>query len=376
MPPPVTAKTTFRWMSDLSEIALLKDAWEALEASSPDREIFSTFEWRLACYANYRELWGRPLVGTAWEGDRLVGVAPMCIWKGTIGGLPVRRLDFSGHQWVQGSFLLADGYEHLKTDLVREMLRSPSWDVISLFCDPEGSDCFGNLRALAKERHWSFFWAPHHHTVVEMPDGYNAYLKRLSGDFRRNLRNRERRMEAAGGFRVERITRGASEENVVAALERCFEIERRGSRNRGVGPIAEVHNRFYRDTYARYAHKGIADISILTIGGKDAAFILGLVERGIFYDGTIGYAEEYRKFSPGTVLMQHVLRSLDAAGIHRVVSHGPYPYKDHWTTARVPRSRVFLFRPNLRGKLAYLLKVRIAPALKRMRSRPPAPVEP
>jgi len=41
---------------------------------------------------------------------------------------------------------------------------------------------------------------------------------------------------------------------------------------------------FYRELSARFARRGMADVSILRIGGRDAAYMIGIAERGIYYD--------------------------------------------------------------------------------------------
>ena len=108
-------------------------------------------------------------------------------------------------------------------------------------------------------------------------------------------------------------------------------------------------------------------LPILSIGGKDAAFILGVVERGCFYDITLAYDESFEKLSPGAFLMQKTLEDLAAAGVHTVVSHGAHEYKKHWATAFVPQKRAFIFAPRIRAAAARFIRFSMAPVWRRLR---------
>jgi len=86
----------------------------------------------------------------------------------------------------------------------------------------------------------------------------------------------------------------------------------------------------------------------------------------------VGYREEFKSLSPGTVLMQRALRGYCDEGIRTVVSQGPYPYKRHWATGRIDRSRIQFFGPSLRGRSSHLAVTHVAPLiqkLKKSRSR-------
>ena len=92
-------------------------------------------------------------------------------------------------------------------------------------------------------------------------------------------------------------------------------------------------------------------LPILSIGGRDAAYILGVIERGCFYDVTLAYDEALASLGPGVFLMQRTLETL-ADDIEAVISHGAHDYKRHWATAFVPQRRMYLFsqRPFCRRR--------------------------
>jgi CelD/BcsL family acetyltransferase involved in cellulose biosynthesis len=107
-------------------------------------------------------------------------------------------------------------------------------------------------------------------------------------------------------------------------------------------------------------------LPILAIGGRDAAFILGVVERGCFYDITLAYAEPFEKLSPGSFLMQKTLENLAAVGVHTVVSHGAHDYKKHWATEFVPQKRVFVFARGVRAAATRFIRFSLEPVWARV----------
>jgi CelD/BcsL family acetyltransferase involved in cellulose biosynthesis len=91
-------------------------------------------------------------------------------------------------------------------------------------------------------------------------------------------------------------------------------------------------------------------LPILTIGGRDAAFVFGLVERHCFYDITLAYDEGFARLSPGMHLIQEMLREFAAEGIQTVVSHGAHDYKKHWASAFARADVFFCSRRPARSR--------------------------
>ena len=89
--------------------------------------------------------------------------------------------------------------------------------------------------------------------------------------------------------------------------------------------------------------------------------MMGLVERGTYYDVTLAYTEEFAPLSPGAYLMQEVLSDLSERGVHTVVSHGAHDYKLRWSTAFVPSTRVFLFAKTNSALISRFLRFKMAP---------------
>ena len=131
--------------------------------------------------------------------------------------------------------------------------------------------------------------------------------------------------------------------------------------------MASHHRGFYRELAQRFARRWMLDLSILKIGGVDAAFLLALVERGVWYDATISFDDAFSDLSPGTHLMLQTLRLLPEDGVHTVVSHGAHDYKTRWASAFVPLVRVYLFAPGPIGRLSRIARFVAPRAWRRLR---------
>ncbi|HXH26175.1 MAG TPA: GNAT family N-acetyltransferase, partial [Vicinamibacterales bacterium] len=161
---------------------------------------------------------------------------------------------------------------------------------------------------------------------------------------------------------IEPAATGADVDQAVARLiavnEASYKLQGR--------PLAPQHRAFLYDVCRRFAARGMLSLPILTIGGLDAAYMLGIVERGYFYDVTLAYDEAFARLSPGAHLTQRTLERLAGLGVHTMISHGAHEYKQHWATRFVPQTRLYLFAPGLRASATRFLRFRLMPWWQRL----------
>jgi CelD/BcsL family acetyltransferase involved in cellulose biosynthesis len=361
----VGTNTVIEWIRDPAKLESIATQWAALEASVGGRTHLSSVDFIVPWYQQYAGPYGGlPLVGLARRDARLIGVAPLTICRGSMGRIPVTRVEFAPSDTPAGEFLVEDDHPETVAAFIDGLLQAATFDLISLdgFA-PRGAQLRAVERAAAKH-HMSVETVDHAYAVADLSDGYAAYRGRLSSHFRRNLSQKSRKIADAGGAAISGIqfTADASEMDrcvarVIAITEASYKLN--GQR------LADHHRAFFMDVVRRLGTRGTLCLPILSIGGQGAAFILGVVERGTFYDISLAYAESFAKLSPGSFLMQHLLEQLASAGVHTVVSHGAHEYKKHWATAFVPQKRIFLFRRGLRSTAVRLIRFSLAPVWRR-----------
>lgn len=354
---------SIEWLSDSNLLEGIADDWRGLERSVEGRTHLSTYDFMATWYRNYAgEYGGLPLIGLARRGARLVGVAPLTVGRGTVGRIPLRRIEFAPSDTPAGEFLVGDKDGDIVAALLDDLIAHGSFDIISL--DGFAPRCrqLAAIQETAVKHRCATECVDHAYAYADLHDGYQAYRARLTSHFRRNLNQKARRIADAGGAAVDmHLFSVADPEECVARIVAINEA----SYKLGGARLADHHRAFLSEIVSRLSACRTLCLPILSIGGTDAAFILGMVERGVFYDITLAYADTFEKLSPGSFLMQHTLDALASCGVRMVVSHGAHEYKRHWATGFVPQKRIFVFRPGLRTAAARFIRFSLAPLWQR-----------
>jgi CelD/BcsL family acetyltransferase involved in cellulose biosynthesis len=361
------------WIRDVAALASIEGEWRALESRVQHRTHVSTFDFLAAWYRHYAgEYGGAPLVGLAWRGTELAGIAPLTIRRGSVGRIPVTRVDFAPNDSIAGEFLVDDDHPEVVGALIDSLVHSRTkFDVICLNGFDPASQQLLVLRNAAARHRLAIQMEDHAFAVVDVRQGYKTYQAGLSSHYRRNLNQKARKI-AATGFTVDGVQQTQGLETLEGCIPRMIAINE-ASYKLGGQRLADRHREFLTEVVRRFGARGLLSLPILSIGGKDAAFILGVVERGCFYDVTLAYDESFARLSPGAFLMQQALQHFAAAGVHTVISHGAHDYKKHWSTAFVPQKRVFLFAPGPRGAATRFVRFGLQPLWRRLGAQESSP---
>jgi CelD/BcsL family acetyltransferase involved in cellulose biosynthesis len=365
--PPTTSHPPVRveWFSNPADLTALETPWRALEASVQHRTHASTYDFLYTWYRHYAgEYGGTPLVGCAWAGSDLIGVAPLTLRRGSLGRIPVTRVDFAPSDSIAGEFLVRDDRPDVAAALLDSLVHQAKFDVVCLNGFDPASPLLPTLQAAARQHHFGVELEGHAFAMVDLRRGYDTYWAALHGDVRRKLNHRARKIEALGAA-VDGVLPGHSLEAARALATRMIAITEASYKLQGQR-LADHHREFLIELVDRFARRGMLSLPVLTIGGRDAAFILGVVERGCFFDVTLSYDESFAKLGPGMYLMQATLTQFASAGIHTVVSHGAHEYKRAWSTAFVPQTRLFLFPPRPRAAATRLVRFGLRPLWRRL----------
>jgi CelD/BcsL family acetyltransferase involved in cellulose biosynthesis len=357
---------TVEWFHHPAELARHAPDWRTLESAATHTHL-SSYDFIAAWYRHYAGPYGGlPLVGVARRGSWLVGVAPLAICRARICGVPVTRIEAAPTDVPAGEFLTAGNDPEVIRAFVEAIIDDTAFDVASLDGFTAGSQELTAAEDAASRRRVAVERVDHSYAIADLTGGYAAYYAQLSGHFRRNFNQRARKLAAAGSVALDGIQFSGDADEQNRCVSRIIAITEASYKLQGA-PLADCHRTFLSDVVAQLSARGTLCLPILSVGGQDAAFILGVVERGVFYDITLAYAETFATFSPGSFLMQKTLERLAAAGIHTVVSHGAHEYKKHWATRFVPQTRLLLFNRGIRGSAAHFVRFSVVPAWHRLR---------
>jgi CelD/BcsL family acetyltransferase involved in cellulose biosynthesis len=357
------------WLEELNQVAALESEWRELESRVDERLAFGSFDFQFPWYRHMAEAQGAPLVGVARRGGSVVGILPLARRSATLGRVPVRRADSAGHDADVGEILFArDECEALET-LLASLFDREALDLAAFVGIEPGSWRHSLLEDFASREGRSLREIEYRYATIEMPHGYDAYFGTLGAKLRANLRRRQKRGDEMGGVSLDRVVRPVDRATLSRYMDRVFGIYERSWKADGADPIQDYHRRFYAEVAERFNRRGMLDLSILTVGGRDASFILGIREGTTYHDLTISYDDTYAPLSPGTLLMQEVAKRCSAEGIRRIISHGDREYKRYWASRWVPQVRALVFAPGLRAGLARFARFeypRLAAGVKRL----------
>lgn len=177
--------------------------------------------------------------------------------------------------------------------------------------------------------------------ISALQSDFEAFLAaNKSAKSRQTLRRQLKQTWAGGNVAVERHD---GEEVGQPVLDRLAALQERSwMKRRGAAVLGMP---FYSDLLLSQARAGRLQARIMTVGGRDATFTLGLVAHGRYHLGWLAFDLEFESLGVGRALMAETIRDCCAAGLTEVnFGHGDAEYKRYWGTREERISRVLLTR--------------------------------
>jgi CelD/BcsL family acetyltransferase involved in cellulose biosynthesis len=296
------------------------------------------------------------------DGDDLVAALPLV--GGRVGGVvPCGRLT-SGEWSHCGELLLDDAVVGAAAEHLMLGMRRLPWPLLWL----EGIEL--------TSRRWSAFQqaanaigcathavARHEVGVVDINGDWPSYQARWSKNHRRAMRRAEDRARQAGEVRLHRLTVGEPE-SIRVAVREMFETERRGWKGTAGGAVLDHKGLldYYTNLAAHLAAERSLELVTLRIGGRLAAFEMGVVGPGVYYALKVGYDEAFAECTPGQLLRALLYRELfEDRTYERIDFHGVLTRAtSQWSTSTYSLGRLAVSQPTAWSRLllASLLKAR------------------
>src|SRR5207249_4512906 len=116
-------------------------------------------------------------------------------------------------------------------------------------------------------------------------NGYESYCQAMSRNFRRTLKRQSQRVSEAGEPAVDGVRLNSGIDRLESSIERLYAITEASYKLKGQR-LRDDHRGYLGDVARNFAALGMLHLSTLSIGGRHAAVVMGLVERGCYYDVT------------------------------------------------------------------------------------------
>ena len=281
---------------------------ELLFSSSNVRPSF-TVTWLTSWWKAFGD--GHALrIGLFWEGNRLVGYAPLMLTECRLLNIHYRKLHFVGDVSLDLSDY-ADLFSHcddptIKSQIISIILNEWEWDHLSLVNISESSNTMECFRNFQKPGRYLSIRPKVRCPYIDLRErGYDQYFQTLSIHHRRELRRRQKKVSAIAPLSME-IN---AELPPVDLFEKFKSLHTQRARVKGWTSMYD-HPRF-RDFFCYLLENRQQDLNVvystLHSGGVLLAYQLGFVSGRIYQSWNTGYRPEYASFSPVKLLTRFTI---------------------------------------------------------------------
>lgn len=348
---------------DASIVEHVFDEWSELCDEGASDPLFHRPEW-FAAFLRCFEPGAALVLLTARRRGRLRGILPLIAERGTMYGLPVRRLraPVNSHSCRFDVSCGVGESSRVARALWAHLRDRPGWDVLELRDVPPGS-VIGEVAALAEREEWPVgHWESMQTPYVPLGGATERPVGGPDAKFRANLRRRERNLEAEGPLRLRLV-----EQADRAVLGELYAMERSGWKGREGSAIAcsPDTRRFYDELARAAARLGRLSIYVLEHAGRPIAMHFGVCSRTRYFLNKPAYDEGFARHSPGQLLLAKVLEDCARRGLVELDFLGAWmPWKGEWTALSRRHEVCWIFREGLYGSILRAAKVEVAPRLK------------
>ncbi|MBI5685373.1 MAG: GNAT family N-acetyltransferase [Verrucomicrobia bacterium] len=312
-------------VSDQAAFEALAEDWRALFDTCSGLTAFQSFVWNQVWLRHRRGACSLAVI-TLREKGRLVGIGPFVTERR--GG--VQRVYPIGYdEFAYLGPLVPPGRDDVAQAIATALAGCFPCGLLHIpyfQCRDEGlAVMLAHLTTLG----WSSCsWARNICHYLYETEGYEKFLAAKSSKVRYNLKRERKKLEEAGPVEI-RLYQGAElDEQVVGRVEA---IQKRSWLfRRGQEPLGSP---FYRELLPALGRQQLADVYLMTHGGKDMAFVLNFRKDRENLCSCVGFDEALAQLSPGKALMNSVVKTILDRGDHALdFLFGDAEYKQFWAT--------------------------------------------
>jgi CelD/BcsL family acetyltransferase involved in cellulose biosynthesis len=373
---------TIQEISSYAAIEEIRPAWLELRQALGDSCVCNHPDWIRA--TQFLPSAGTPLILAAFEGDALIGLAPMCIKEDRYRGIPLRRIRFISDSPVN-RFLVGERPEEVVRALLLRLCaegRERAWDLLEMGRMGGDEACLGAIRDTIQDLRLQPYEAEDYPNGIILIDDWATYLQRKSRKFREDVRRRAKRLNKLGSVSVLRYSGLEDRYDDPASLKKlervfkdaiqCARHSWQGSTTEGTSISDEEAYRFFSGIIHTFASMNMLLFHVLYVEGVPIAFDLSFMEGQTILAYKIGYDQEYSRCGPGGHLYRVLLEYASEKGIPCVdqmsIEKGQ-EYKLRWVDELRGTRQIKVFNKTAKGSLARLVMQGLTPMAKRLLRR-------
>ncbi|MBN1464113.1 GNAT family N-acetyltransferase [candidate division KSB1 bacterium] len=366
-------KIEIREITDLQQLMDYRDIWNELNSECRTGSAFTSFEWTTSWYQWY-SFSGTPLVFFIYHDEKPVGFVPLYVWRGTLGKIAVKRIDFAGYNFGVGTFIVSEQVQEVVPALMDYITKRlhHKWDVIALKGIPKAAEQFSVLSEWLRTGKNQYMLEPYQIPIIKLQGTWDDYLKRFGQKLRHTFNNKRNQAQKLYSVEFTRL-KTIAEDELESYMDMIVGIASKSWKSGADSAIssnAHVEG-FYRQIAHEFNRKGELDLALLHFDGKPVAYLFGLTVGNNYYAIDTAYLEEFGKNSPGNLVNLMLIRDLFDEHRELYVNDGYDPYKNRFIADSQDASLIFIFSGTWRARTAYMVKSKLLPFLAGLKERTP-----
>jgi CelD/BcsL family acetyltransferase involved in cellulose biosynthesis len=345
----------------------LKDTWNSLTEKNHTYSPWLSWEWFDLCTKYF--LTGNNLyIVLLYKDGHVVAIAPFIIKNEIFKGLlrtrklelvgcihsPVRMFLFNGSDRKEKAEYIFQILNHFRT-----MFRA--WDVMEFYRLPEEQAVFNMFKDAIAQIGLKFraYFSDANWFLDEIHYPSAQYFDDLPKGLQKEIQYCQRRLEKMGSLKFE--IKSDDDESLEYYLDLYDKVRAKSWK------APEKDKNFLREFTIASAHNGWLRLCFLIFNDIPIAAQKWLVCNKKAYIWDVVYDEEYKKFSPGSVLSRAICRHvIDEDKVSEIdYMTGDDPYKKSWTPRRREMHGITVFNETLKGQTLGIIMTKALPVIQR-----------
>jgi CelD/BcsL family acetyltransferase involved in cellulose biosynthesis len=345
-------------IDSMEKLTGIENDWNKLLACSDLNMPMLSFEWMQCWWKSYSGN-NRMMIVVVREHNDAIVIAPFMKTKTRLMGITVNALTFIANEHTQRCGIL---FKRCDVGLVKELFKAVkemTYDCDAWLFDAIPEDSFTDLLLkvyAGRNRLHSVTVPSLISPYLAVKDEWEAYLKRLSKSFRKEIRNTVNNIIRQGDCTLKRYS---APSDVPRAMEELLYVSQRTWKHKEGTAIASrsEDTQFYTLLAHSAACRGWLDIWLLY--HKDipigAAFNLLMDQK--LYGLKIKYDQQYSSLAPGKYLNYCMIKTYTENGIAEIDLMGSNDHhKMQWQMECRPHRKYIVFNSLVYGRLLYAMK--------------------
>ena len=354
-------------VQDYESFVGLEAIWNRLVTESGIDHPFLRHEW-IRTWWDCFDHGGTLYIVLVKEGDDLIGIAPLMLDRGWIYGQHVRRLRGIANVYTERfDFILRHRAKEAFHAIWKFLTsKADAWDMVELRQIAEKGWIDALLPLCAFENRFLIGrWHSTEGPYVPITESYDRFWQSLSGNHRRVVKRRSKRLHLLGEVQHEVVTDSRRLNDV---LDEAFYLEAAAWKGQaGTAIISRPElTLFYRQFLKRAAERGWLRLHFLSVQGKRIAIEMAIELHNKLYLLKAGYDPHYKKFTPSILLHELIFRQAWKLGLSEVEFLGASErWKLDWTKRTRSHYFFFVFPNRPWARFVYRLKFALLPRLQK-----------